>query len=177
MKINKNKTLIIAFLCVAVLSVVIISMHKPVRKGKPAERWVERPHGEKVKKEPDVLPNEWMAYQRVYPYKKIKLENYLKSMEDAQKLHEESSHYKYSWELVGPTNIGGRITDLAVDPNALSTYYVAAASGGVYKTINSGASWENIFTDVPVISVGAVALDPNNVNTLYVGTGEANASS
>ncbi len=177
MKIKKNRILIPVFLCVAILAVVLISVHKPARKGKPAERWVERPHGEKVKKEPDVLPNEWMAYQRVYPYDKIKLDNYLKSMEDAQKLHEESAHYKYSWELVGPTNIGGRITDLAVNPNDLSTYYVGAASGGVYKTINGGSSWENIFTDVPVISVGAIALDPNNVNTLYVGTGEANASS
>ncbi|MCD6330120.1 MAG: T9SS type A sorting domain-containing protein [Candidatus Cloacimonetes bacterium] len=177
MKIKKSKIFVVIFLCAAILAVVLISVHKPIHKGKPAERWVERPHGGKVKKEPDVLPNEWMAYQRVYPYDKIKLDNYLKSMEDAQKLHEESSHYKYSWELVGPTNIGGRITDLAVDPNDLSTFYVGAASGGVYKTINGGASWENIFTDVPVISIGAVALDQNNTNTLYVGTGEANASS
>ena len=177
MNIFKHKTYLIIFLLVIAVVVILVTAPTTQKKGKPADRWVERPHGEAVLKEPDVLPNEWMAYQRVYPHNKIKIDNYLQSMDEAQKMHESASAYKYSWELVGPTNIGGRITDLAVCPSDLDKFYVGAASGGVFKTIDGGNTWENVFTQAPVISIGALALDPNDENTLYVGTGEANASS
>lgn len=177
MKILQYKFSLIVFLIVIAVVVTVLTTNGTPKKGKPAERWVERPHGEAVLKEPDVIPNEWMAYQRVYPHDKIKLDHYLQSMDDAQKMHEASSQYRYNWELVGPTNIGGRITDLAVCPTDLDKFYVGAASGGVYKTIDGGNTWANVFTNAPVISIGDIALDPNDENTLYVGTGEANASS
>jgi len=177
MKILKYKIFLITFLIVVSAVILLVSVNKPQQKGKPADRWVERPHGEAVLKEPDVLPNEWMAYQRVYPHDKIKLDHYLQSMDEAQKMHDASAGYRYTWELVGPTNIGGRITDLAVCPSDLDKFYVAAASGGIFKTIDGGNTWANIFTNAPVISIGDIALDQNDENTLYVGTGEANASS
>ena len=132
---------------------------------------------EESETESEDFPNEWMAYQRSYPYDEIKLSSYLNGMKQAAELHKKSSNLRYEWQLAGPTNIGGRITDLAVSPNSEATIYVGAASGGIFKTIDNGANWENIFTDEPVLSIGDIAIDPNDENVIYAGTGEANASS
>ncbi|MCK4639633.1 MAG: hypothetical protein KAT33_09450, partial [Bacteroidales bacterium] len=126
---------------------------------------------------PNAIPNDWMAQQRAYPYGKINREVYLEAMEQASKMHRQSTGMRYEWELAGPINIGGRITDLAIHPDNPSTIYVGGATGGVLKTTDFGATWENVFVDVPIISIGALAIDPNNQNIIYAGTGEANASS
>jgi photosystem II stability/assembly factor-like uncharacterized protein len=153
-----------------------LSLHQK-RIRKPVKEFVVSPFGKKLPKEPNAFPNEWMAYQRCYPFKEIKLKSYLNGMRQASEIHKRANGLRYEWQLAGPTNIGGRITDLAISPNSEETIYVGAASGGIFKTNNNGESWENIFTDVPVIAIGDIAVDPNNENILYAGTGEANASS
>lgn len=122
-------------------------------------------------------PNDWMAQQRCYPYNKIKLKSYLLGMSQAQEIHKRTKGIKFSWQPGGPNNIGGRITDIAVHPNDLSTIYIGAASGGIFKTTDGGISWINIFTDATAISIGDLAIDPTDQNIIYAGTGEANASS
>ncbi len=144
---------------------------------KPYKAFVERPFGTPLKKEPHAVTNEWLAYQRCYPYDEIKLESYLSGMEQAQTLHENAPNLRYDWELAGPTNTGGRITDLAIHPDSPEIIYVGAASGGIFKSIDNGQTWINIFADAPVISIGDIVIDPENENILYAGTGEANASS
>ena len=139
--------------------------------------FISRPHGSAIPKEPGALPNDWMGYQRIYPHGKIKQSHYLTALKDAQYLHNNSVNRDLEWQLLGPTNIGGRITDLANHPAEPEIIYVAAASGGIYKSINNGDSWEQIFNDTPVISMGDIALDPNNPQIIFAGTGEANASS
>jgi photosystem II stability/assembly factor-like uncharacterized protein len=76
---------------------------------------------------------------------------------------------------IGPAMISGRIGDLAVDPGDPFTWYVAAASGGVWKTVNAGTSWTPIFDDQASFSIGCLALDPKDPLTLWVGTGENNS--
>src|SRR5689334_16110108 len=76
---------------------------------------------------------------------------------------------------LGPAFTSGRIADLAVDPRKPSTYYVAAASGGVWKTVNGGATFEPIFDRQGSYSIGCLALDPRNPLVVWVGTGENNA--
>jgi len=76
---------------------------------------------------------------------------------------------------IGPAMISGRIVDLAVDPANAAHYFIAAASGGVWKTVNNGTSWTPIFDNEGSYSIGALALDPKNPAVLWVGTGEANA--
>ncbi|MEJ2593772.1 MAG: hypothetical protein P8100_01255 [bacterium] len=124
-------------------------------------------------------PNEWMDYQRTYPYDHIKPENYKSAMQYAGQMRRASTRagYDFEWEAAGPENIGGRITDLLVEPGNANTIYVGAASGGIYKTTDGGESWANIFTDAEVISIGDLAMDPNDPDVIYAGTGEANASS
>ena len=79
-----------------------------------------------------------------------------------------------SWRSIGPAVMSGRIVDLAVDPGDKNVVYVASASGGVWKTVNRGTTWEPIFDEQPCMTIGDIALAPSNPKVLYVGTGEAN---
>ncbi|HEX9710238.1 MAG TPA: hypothetical protein VGB42_09775, partial [Candidatus Thermoplasmatota archaeon] len=91
-------------------------------------------------------------------------------------LLEASPFRRPPWQLLGPTNVSGRITDVAaVEPRGKSyTVYVAGASGGVWKTVNEGVTWEPVFEQGASTSIGDLALDPGDPNVLWVGTGEAN---
>ena len=73
---------------------------------------------------------------------------------------------------MGPTNMAGRIMDLAVYEKDPRIFYVATASGGLYKTTNGGTSFEPLFQQEGSISLGAVAISPSNPDIVYVGTGE-----
>ena len=89
----------------------------------------------------------------------------------------ESSRFKkLSWQFLGPTNISGRVTDVAVTaPRGRSyTMYVATASGGVWKTENEGTTFDPVFEDGPSTSIGDVTLAPSNSEIVWIGTGEAN---
>jgi photosystem II stability/assembly factor-like uncharacterized protein len=75
---------------------------------------------------------------------------------------------------IGPANMGGRIVDLAVVEKNPDTYYVAAATGGVWKTSDAGATWTPLM-DALTCSIGAIAIAPSNPDIVWVGAGEANA--
>ncbi|MCK4677913.1 MAG: T9SS type A sorting domain-containing protein [Bacteroidales bacterium] len=171
MKLKKIHIIII----VTVLSVSFLQLgnHNDIRNS----RLTSLLQNEKINAGPGYFPGEWMANQRAYPYGEVKLSSYLAGMKEARVLHEQSTEQRYSWELAGPTNTGGRITDIAIHPDSPDTWYIGAASGGIFKTLDAGGSWENIFTDTDVISIGDLAIDPNAENIIYAGTGEANASS
>ncbi len=76
---------------------------------------------------------------------------------------------------IGPAFTSGRISSIAVNPSDNSTWYVAAASGGVWKTTNCGTSWNPIFDDQGSYSIGTVSIDPVNPSVVWVGTGENNS--
>ena len=80
------------------------------------------------------------------------------------------------WQFIGPTNISGRVTDVAVvTPKGKSyTMYAATASGGVWKTVNEGLTWEPVFEHAPSTSIGDVTIAPSNQEIVWIGTGEAN---
>lgn len=73
---------------------------------------------------------------------------------------------------IGPAVMGGRISDIAVSHKNKSTWYVAAGSGGLWKTDNRGISWKSIFDNEKSYSIGTVTIDPNNAEIIWVGTGE-----
>jgi len=73
---------------------------------------------------------------------------------------------------VGPAFTSGRIADIAMHPNDDNMWYVAVGSGGVWKTINAGTTWESLFDGQGSYSIGALTLDPRNPHTVWVGTGE-----
>ncbi len=76
---------------------------------------------------------------------------------------------------IGPAVTSGRVIAFAVDPTDRTKYYVAVASGGVWKTVNAGTTWTSVFDNEGAFSIGAVALDPKNPATVWVGTGERNS--
>jgi photosystem II stability/assembly factor-like uncharacterized protein len=75
---------------------------------------------------------------------------------------------------IGPAITSGRIADFAVHPKDRSIYYVATASGGVWKTTNAGTTYEPLFDSQGSYSIGCITMDPNNPNIIWVGTGENN---
>ena len=75
---------------------------------------------------------------------------------------------------IGPATTSGRVADIAVNPKNKAEYYLAIASGGVWKTTNNGTTFEPIFDGQGSYSIGCVTLDPNNENVVWVGSGENN---
>ncbi len=78
------------------------------------------------------------------------------------------------WRNLGPARFGGRIIDFAVHPDKSRIFYVATASGGLFKTENNGTTFKPTFQYESVISIGDVAIAPSKPEVLYIGTGEAN---
>jgi hypothetical protein len=76
-----------------------------------------------------------------------------------------------AWKLQGPTNVGGRVLDVVVDPKHADTIYLASASGGVWKSSDAGAVFRSVWPTTQVQAMGALAIAPDG--TLYAGTGEA----
>jgi photosystem II stability/assembly factor-like uncharacterized protein len=91
-------------------------------------------------------------------------------------LAERSPFQGVRWQFIGPTSVSGRITDVeAVVPRGRSyAIYVGSASGGLWKTVNEGTTWEPVFQQAAATTIGDIALDPHNPDVLWVGTGEAN---
>ena len=89
-------------------------------------------------------PGEWMSAQRMYPYDEIKQDVYLREMKKANQMHTDRNG-EIIWEFVGPTNIGGRITDIEMPLGQSQIMYIGAASGGILKTENAGMSWQQKF--------------------------------
>ena len=75
---------------------------------------------------------------------------------------------------IGPAMTSGRISDFAVHPDEHNVYYVATSSGGVWKTVNSGTTYQPIFDAQGSYSIGCVSIAPTNPNIVWVGTGENN---
>lgn len=81
------------------------------------------------------------------------------------------------FKSVGPTVMSGRVVDLDVNPKNPNEFYVAYASGGLWHTINNGVSFEPLFQNEAVMTIGAVAVDWKPAQpTVWLGTGEANSS-
>ena len=79
------------------------------------------------------------------------------------------------WRPIGPASMGGRIVDVEVVESNPFTFYVATASGGLFKTINNGTTFTPIFEKEKTVSIGDVAISKSNSDILWVGTGEHNA--
>ena len=80
------------------------------------------------------------------------------------------------YRQIGPMRQGGRFVDYAIPLQDTATIYAATASGGLWKSVNNGLTWELIFDIDDIFSVGAVAVAPSDPNLLWVGTGEGNNS-
>jgi photosystem II stability/assembly factor-like uncharacterized protein len=89
-------------------------------------------------------------------------------------IHAPETYQSFKFRSIGPAVTSGRVGDIAVNPNNFSQWYIAAASGGVWKTDNAGTTFYPIFDQQGSYSIGCITIDPSNPYTLWVGTGENN---
>ncbi|MGD9329478.1 MAG: glycosyl hydrolase, partial [Cyclobacteriaceae bacterium] len=87
-----------------------------------------------------------------------------------------SIYSNYPVRNVGPVVQGGRITDIAVNASNTKEFYVAFASGGVFRTSNNGITFDPVFDNQGALTIGDICLSPTNDQVLWVGTGENNSS-
>ncbi len=128
-------------------------------------------------------PGEWFFMQRAFPYGFINKAEYKNAVMQAMAMKTPASNKqglsiamgpKPIWKLAGPTNIGGRVSDVEMDPTNQQIIYAGIASGGIFKSTNGGTIWNPIFDNAPNLSIGDIGISPSNPSIIYVGTGESN---
>jgi hypothetical protein len=119
--------------------------------------------------------DQWFTAQRLYPYRSNPSLGaaYLTAQDQTVRLRAAAGpSIAAAWQPLGPTNIGGRITDLVADPTRADTVYAGAATGGVWRSTNAGQTFTSSWPANLTPSIGALAITPTG--TLYAGTGEGN---
>ncbi|MDX1943404.1 MAG: glycosyl hydrolase [Saprospiraceae bacterium] len=99
----------------------------------------------------------------------------IKSFEQRKSLEKASLVNGIEFRNIGPTIMSGRVTDMDVSPSDPTHFYVAYASGGLWKTVNNGQSFTSLFDNEMVMTIGDIAVDWAR-NTIWIGTGEVNSS-
>lgn len=128
-----------------------------------------------IKQSDEGYPSDWFFMQRAYPFGQVPLEKYYEAIDQTKRIKTLSkSSTTNPWVLLGPTNIGGRVSDIEMSHTSFDTIYAGIASGGVFKSIDGGINWLPIFDETYTLSIGDLVVDPTNPNIIYVGTGEVN---
>jgi len=126
-------------------------------------------------------PEDWNFQQRAYPFGKIDKSAFTnafqyRTLKEIQNINTtQRGPLTEPWNFCGPTNVGGRITDIEMTTDVPQLIFAGAASGGIFRTADWGATWTPIFDEAQSLSVGDMAIAPNNQKIIYVGTGEPNA--
>ncbi|MFZ9386942.1 MAG: T9SS type A sorting domain-containing protein [Chitinophagaceae bacterium] len=119
---------------------------------------------------------------KAYPEPANLSAKYMRGWQQALQIREENSSVQTrveaaTWTSLGQsfnggTRIGGRVVCLAIDPNNSARLFAGSASGGIWKSTNGGSNWSPVTTNLPVLGVSSILIDPSNSNTIYAGTGE-----
>ncbi|MGH9835086.1 MAG: hypothetical protein ACRD9Y_18860 [Blastocatellia bacterium] len=146
---------------------------------------------------------DWLYFQRAYPADTIPADAGMRMIEQLEReearleqlrarsgIDAEAPEQQMVWASIGPrpivggfsfgsprTNSSGRVSAIALDPRYdgvnNQTVYVGGAQGGVWRSTDNGANWTPLTDGQPSLAVGAIAIDPNNPNVIYAGTGES----
>jgi len=126
-------------------------------------------------------PYEWAYLKKTWPYLQADPRAYIDAIEQAKELHKQTTEDRLqkgvnvvAWEFLGPVNVGGRVVDIEFDPTDANIVYAGFSTGGVFKSTDMGSTWFPIFDSLAVLTIGDIAVDPQNTDVIYVGTGEAN---
>ncbi|MHC5028566.1 MAG: WD40/YVTN/BNR-like repeat-containing protein, partial [Planctomycetota bacterium] len=100
---------------------------------------------------------------------------HLRAWDAHEAMTQTSPYWAERWSYVGPTNISGRIADVAVaDRGSSRRLYAGSCCGGVWASDDLGETWEPVFDREASTAIGAIAVAPSNPDILWVGTGESN---
>lgn len=127
-------------------------------------------------------PYEWAFIKNTFPYYKYDPDVYIDAISEAHRLKAITNEMRLNkgldavpWEFAGPVNVGGRVVDIEIDPINPQVVYAGFATGGVFKTTYLGTGdWFPVFDEQAVLTIGDIAIDRQNSQVIYVGTGEAN---
>ncbi|KAA3619931.1 MAG: glycosyl hydrolase [Calditrichaeota bacterium] len=100
----------------------------------------------------------------------------LNGLRKREALQKKSLLGQVAFRNIGPSIMSGRVVDVEVNPDDPTIFYVAYASGGLWKTENNGISFDPIFDNEAVMTIGDIAVDWRHNGTIWVGTGENNSS-
>jgi photosystem II stability/assembly factor-like uncharacterized protein len=103
-------------------------------------------------------------------------EERLAAFQQRTEMAENSLFKNLSFRSVGPVVMSGRVVDIEPHPNEPYTFFVAYATGGLWKTTSNGMGFQSLFDNQNAISIGDIAIDAKNPNIIWVGTGENNSS-
>jgi len=132
--------------------------------------------------------NEEGSIEKLYPYEDYYLDKqypetqfhykvYLNALKEVKSFIGQSANRSLGqWKVQGPGNIGARINTIAVHPSNENIIFVGYSEGGAFRTKNGGISWEPIFDEQLKLTIGDIVFDPQNPNTIYIGTGDPNIS-
>jgi photosystem II stability/assembly factor-like uncharacterized protein len=164
--------------------------YQPPQPARSARTWQKRARPEVGGRGPNARAD-WFYYQRAYPLAEVPVGARQQALAEAEKIAEVRGRNKAGsnspWTLMGPTGfdsrieptwgrMSGRVRAMAIDPTNSSRLLLGTATGGVWLSNDTGASWTPLTDNQPSLAIGAVAFDPTNPNTLYAGTGEANGT-
>lgn len=117
--------------------------------------------------------DDWYATQRVFPFGSLDIGALeARAARQATALSAAAPSIQAAWQPLGPANIGGRVTDLVASPTQAGTVFAGAATGGVWKSTDAGATFTSTWSPSTTPSIGALAI--TGTGTLFAGTGEAN---
>ena len=160
---KRNKFLIPVAMAIVLIAVYLASSDENQKKGKTSGAFRAL--------------QQWTA-QRAYPGEDIPALGYSQAFEYSKQLRNralEKGVSAGSWEAIGPKNIGGRTLAVELNPQNPNTIYAGSAGGGLWRSYTRGEgaqAWEYVRTGFPVLAVSAIAIVPNDSNTMYIGTGE-----
>jgi photosystem II stability/assembly factor-like uncharacterized protein len=168
---------------IAVLAAAVLGFLYFLLKNVQARRSAvsEQAHEAHEKRDTGLRPAEWFYALREYPNFRPDVETYTRAFADAQAQNAArprgvTQGFSAPWTLQGPGNIGARVNTIAVHPTNHDVIYIGYSGGGVWKTTDGGTTWRPVFDGQTFLSVGDIAFDPNDPNTVYVGTGDPNIS-
>lgn len=160
--IETNKTMLRILLYVTFLGFLICSCNEPIL--------------EQEKNQKGPFPNDAFFNAKNYPDNSFDYKSYYK---DIERLRNDSNYKSLAgnWTDEGPTNIGARINAMAINPNDENEMYLGYARGGLYKTLDGGVNWTDVFKEFSYLNISSIEFDPTDSNIVYIGTGDKNISS
>jgi len=171
-----RKSLLLALIVVLLMLVVGLTYHFSFRGLLNADKEISFAELQKMRPE-KMAPSDYFTRQRAFPGTKINLDAYRTAIQQTIAMRQALPPAdEIIWEKAGPDNIGGRITALDAHPSNPDIVYLGAADGGILKSIDGMHTWTPVFDETAALSIGDIRIDPNDPNTIWVGTGEANAS-
>jgi len=131
-----------------------------------------------TKLEEKYYPSDQFFLQRSFPDPSIDLTTYTKALQLAKTAasSRNTNDFTKDWQTEGPGNLGARVNTIAVHPTNDQIIFAGYSGGGVFRTMNGGRTWKPVFDDQLFLAIGDIVFDPQDANTVYVGTGDPNVS-